>query len=990
MAALTQQEQVLGLFSNIDDPEVACKFLHAYLAPGALKIPFELCTRILSKDPAVHETVKEAHRLQNVEALDKIYVYIQRNAWRFQPHLEDMNQLLMGISSNGKINLVANGEWRRPFWTPPKSLSDDSHAESETTAYIESLHIPLGNPNKEIPLIILHELGGFQYNVKLRNRLDRIFSPSSHTFLVNTSGTGKTKLLFEGLCMHWGFYMTCAIDSFNLGAADFPLAVSNLNRNSTWTAYLPSTSSANHVSLLQTNIRLVYRAVSEVLLTRLLIFRMYLEACAKEGFCLQQRQRWLELQIFPKNTISSSDAFGMLKYKITRAGLSDDDLDKAIRHSWDEIQSFWDSPEMSTVGDFLYIALDEANVASRKYDEAFEDHHGRYPILKELIRGLRRQTGHLPIRFVVAGTIIPENHFQSLVGEWDDFRWCSDTGSFNDPEDHRRYVSQFMPVTFASSVTGQALIDRMWYWLRGRHRYTASFLAVLLHSNFTSPHTLLGNYIRNFTEYAPHDNEEYSRGEEARYNNWYSPLGSKGLLERSLSTAEMHRAVIAFLTTARGIIDCSTKDRILITEDYGYFMDPECSQIALDEPLTVTYGAGWLKKNSYFSTRKFISFFCNHKRDDIKEVTPSHYALYLALTFVSTLDHLCDTSDVFTVIGLPPTLLPQVKLVTFTTTRRLKAVDVHPWGEETYDRLVLMASSQEETLSWFKHERDEPFCVLQHPSSIGLILVFCLQLADARCFWVFVHISSTHTNKEDPNIIQDIKDLHPNEVFRDQPEILSLLSELPNLCLDVGPFGVLRVSGSCWPEKVMKDSIPQELFPAGLLNIEGLDEADKRVSHDMLMRRLSQIIAQKIKNDPQVVSPGMVDENDSHQKGKRQRGRSSTVVDDTGVAPSGTVSGTRKTKSIKLDKGDDIAGPSTSGNRRTKGPKSTNVDSVTLGSSARTGKQRKGNGRPVRFRRGQSRIGDIATGRASAGLPRPEDSNSSSLPSTFPYNLRKR
>ncbi|KAJ4479577.1 hypothetical protein C8J55DRAFT_429178, partial [Lentinula edodes] len=146
---------------------------------------------------------------------------------------------------------------------------------------------------------------------------------------------------------------------------------------------------------------------------------------------------------------------------------------------------------MSTVGDFLYIALDEANVASRKYDEAFEDHHGRYPILKELIRGLRRQLGHLPIRFVVAGTIIPENHFQSLVGEWDDFRWCSDTGSFNDPEDHRRYVSQFMPVTFASSVTGQALIDRMWYWLRGRHRYTASFLAVLLHSNFTSPHTLL-------------------------------------------------------------------------------------------------------------------------------------------------------------------------------------------------------------------------------------------------------------------------------------------------------------------------------------------------------------------------------------------------------------------------------------------------------------------------------------------------------------------
>lgn len=72
MAALTQQEQVLRSFPNIDDSEVASKFLHAYLAPGALKIPFELCTRILLKDPAFHETVKEAHRLQNVEALNKI------------------------------------------------------------------------------------------------------------------------------------------------------------------------------------------------------------------------------------------------------------------------------------------------------------------------------------------------------------------------------------------------------------------------------------------------------------------------------------------------------------------------------------------------------------------------------------------------------------------------------------------------------------------------------------------------------------------------------------------------------------------------------------------------------------------------------------------------------------------------------------------------------------------------------------------------------
>ncbi|KAJ3811365.1 hypothetical protein F5876DRAFT_39818, partial [Lentinula aff. lateritia] len=456
---------------------------------------------------------------------------------------------------------------------------------------------------KEIPLIILHDLGSFQHNDKLRNRLDRVFSSSKDTFLVNTSGTGKTKLLFEGLCLHWGLYMTCALDSFNLGAADIPFALDNINENATWTTRLSSTSSDNYASSLKTNIHLVYRAVSEVLLARLIIFKMYLEACSAQGFSVEHRRRWLESQIFPTNIIPYFDPFSMLKYKITEGSLSDEDLDEAITHSWDEIQSFWDSPEMSTAGDSFYIAIDEANVASRKHDEAFEDQHGRYPILKEIIRGLRRQirSSKLHIKFVVAGTMIPEDHFQSTVGEWDDFRWCSDTGSFNDPEEHRCYVSQFMPDSFSSSITGQALIARMWYWLRGRHRYTASFLAVLLRNNYQSPHMLLGNYIGNFTEYVPDDNEEYSRGEEPRYNNWYSPLGPTGLLQRSLSMVEMHRAVVTLLTNSAGSVDCSTKDRTLVTEDYGYFTDPDCSQISLDEPLTVTYGAGWLKQNSYFS-----------------------------------------------------------------------------------------------------------------------------------------------------------------------------------------------------------------------------------------------------------------------------------------------------------------------------------------------------------------------------------------------------
>ncbi|KAJ4481187.1 hypothetical protein J3R30DRAFT_3732932 [Lentinula aciculospora] len=795
-------------------------------------------------------------------------------------------------------------------------------------------------------------------------------------FLVNTSGTGKTRLPFEGLCLHWGFYPTCAIDTSYLGAGDLPSVVNEIDWDSEWNPRLPSTSDAHYTSSLQGNLRLVYRAVSLTLLAPLIVFKMYLDACAKEGFCLEQRQRWLESQTFPRNILPSFDSFGMLKYTIGKARPSAEDLDEAILHLLDEVQSLW---EMSAAW-------------------PFEDQHGHYPILKEILRGLRRRMGHLPVEFVVAGTMIPEDHFQSTVSEWDDFRWCSDTGSLDNPEEHHRYVSQFMPPEFTSSSTGQALLDRMWNWLRGRfgqiqslyaivrHRYAASFLAVLLHNNFHSPYPLLGSYIGRFTEYIPHDNVKYPEGEGVRYNDWDSPLGSKGLglctlamLQyhynvhsvlslQSLGTMEMHRTATSFLSASTGCTDCLTTDRILITEDYGYFIDPDCAQIALDEPLTVTYGTGWLKQNLYFGFVKFIRIFC--KRSEV-DIHPTHFALFLALSFASLLDHLCKTSYAFNIMGLSSSL-PQVKFVTFTrVASRLEAVDVHLW-EDAYDKLVLMASTPEQKLSWFKHKRNEPFCALLSSSSTSVILVFCLQLADARCFWVFVLVSSKSMKDANHDLVQDIQNLHPNKVFRDQPEILPLLSNLPNPCLNVGAFGVLRISGSWWPEKATADSIPAEHLPAGVLNIAGLAEAGKKVSREMLMRRLSQIIAQeqKKKKKPEP-APLPTTIGGNHPKKGRKRGRSQTIADDTGA---------RKSKIVKSAEEDaTVAGSS----RRKKCTKSTNVDTV-LGSSSQSGKTDKTS-------RGTLRVGKVATGRASTEISRSDRIESTaSSSSTSAYNLRKR
>ncbi|KAJ3873670.1 hypothetical protein F5051DRAFT_476277 [Lentinula edodes] len=945
-------------FPEVEDINLASKFLYSYLSKtseGLFKPSLELCATSLTVDPSLHDTLKVIHRKRDLDAFERFRAHLKRNSWRFHPQFEVVNHAIRATEFAGKMDDVAVNEFDRPVWSPATPIPD-----ARVAAHIRNLRIPLGR-FEEVPLIILHELGSFQHDPLLRKRLDRIFSPLYHTLLVNTSGTGKTRLLFEGLCLHWGFYLTCTLDASLLGAGDFAHIVNNVNCDRNWKPVLPPISDPKHPSFVQDNIHIVYRACSEALLARLLVFNMYLKACSKVGFSHAQRRRWLEAQIFPFDLISAFDPFGEIKSSISALHLSDHTLDEAISRTLEDIQNIWDMP----AGEYFYIALDEANAASTKHRRSFLDEYGHYPVLKEMLRALRRRMGHLPVKFIVAGTMIPPELFQSKVGEWDDFRWCSDTGSFDNPEMHRRYISQFLPSELISSITGQALLDRSWQWLRGRHRYTASFITVLLDNSFQSPHSLLGSYIENISNYSPHDNTEYTSGELVAYDKWYGSLGDSGLNAGWISVIEMHRSVINFLVTSQGCTDCSTNHRALVSEDYGYFIDPDCSKIALNEPLTIMYGAGWLKethrKKSRFQITNFDIFDTHHGTDP----RASHFALFLALLFASMFDGLTQISNAFTVSGISTPFL-EAKLVTFTRIGpRLEARDVH-FTDHTPDRLVLLATTPEEALCWFKHERDEPFCALQYASSTSATLVFCLQFSDARTSWVFVRVPSTFQNKEETDFARDIQDLHSTEIFRDQSEVASLLNQIPDLCLDAGPSGMLRISGSFRVEKATEESIPHELYPSGILNIEGLSGAAKSISEDMLLRRLSRIFSQR--NEVIVAPPASATEA-SQEQGKK-RGRSTTIDDDLGTATSGTSRSNTKQHA-----------------------KSTRSDhAASSGSSTQAKKARKGAGRSLRSRRIPSKISNVATGRASASAPRSDrvEPTASSSSHTSPYNLRKR
>lgn len=88
---------------------------------------------------------------------------------------------------------------------------------------------------------------------------------------------------------------------------------------------------------------------------------------------------------------------------------------------------------------------------------------------------------------VVAGTGISKDvvdrAMASAIMKESKYRWCSDTGAFDDIQSQRRYILKYLPTSLIESPSGRRLLERIGYWLRGRSVYLA-----LERLHLTRPH----------------------------------------------------------------------------------------------------------------------------------------------------------------------------------------------------------------------------------------------------------------------------------------------------------------------------------------------------------------------------------------------------------------------------------------------------------------------------------------------------------------------
>lgn len=192
---------VFESYPDIEEPDAASNFLYTFLAENGTsetyKPSIEICATCLKTDLTLRRKLRTAHEKRDIEgiewfrgawllvlsvhlSLSTSTVHLQRNSWRYKHPLSStrVNERIQHIEASGKIVLIVRGEFAEPIWTPREESSNP-----DLTSHIRSLRIPLGR-SLDLPLVVLYKLGSFQHDPTVRKRLDRIFTPLHHTFVI--------------------------------------------------------------------------------------------------------------------------------------------------------------------------------------------------------------------------------------------------------------------------------------------------------------------------------------------------------------------------------------------------------------------------------------------------------------------------------------------------------------------------------------------------------------------------------------------------------------------------------------------------------------------------------------------------------------------------------------------------------------------------------------------------------------------------------------
>ncbi|KAL5476916.1 hypothetical protein ACEPAI_3102 [Sanghuangporus weigelae] len=637
---------------------------------------------------------------------------------------------------------LAGPPWK-DFWEAPPDASNN------IAQFVKSLKIPdIGGD----PVLLLHNLGNGVVDSSI---VDKVFSRTS-SFLVNTSGSGKTRLLFEGLTRHWGFYFTTLADSINhgLGSEDISQAIETHIPGSRGFIPNPWTLAEENQHIAFNNNHLIAeRRVIEILTARICFFNYFLRMAreaAPDGSVDNYKKHWLFLQLCSGH-ILGGDVFKKLTETLMDA--SDEFLliERLAAHArLTELQT-----EFSLGKDF-FLVLDEAQVAIDRLENSFcsqQKQAIKRPVLRPIIRAWKMATT-FPI--VISGTSLSINVVNEVVSaavmKIMPFTFATRTGAFDDEDDQREYILRYMPRHFARTVSGKAFLKRAWNYARGRHRFTATLVTQLLKLSFQSPHRILNAFMEASCGFVPSDAQRFVHKEQEIVNlkgnlDLFAPLDFSKLFDDPVRLLDFSNVLYAWLLLRKPIA-LTSKSKDLVELGFARFIDVPGDNVYVDEPIVLFAAA------SQFGSRDF-SLGDYVKRPLLEgpgrgEHFEASVAYYLACAF-DEMSKLCDIFDFGDEVPEWATLPAELVSVT------LKGEGIEANCFHLQDLIGSMTAigvhldSVEEMMKWLKN----PSSLLCFPNkTMGLDIIFFVRLDGRLILPILVQCKWSTANVLDKMTLQ--------------------------------------------------------------------------------------------------------------------------------------------------------------------------------------------------------------------------------------------
>ncbi|KAH9951724.1 hypothetical protein B0H21DRAFT_188312 [Amylocystis lapponica] len=464
-----------------------------YAAIRNLPILHESTTQPLSESlsDGVAQPPLDAEATSTMSTTERITIFLDRIRPRMKRYVE------------GEISL--------PIWNP-QEWYDSTTAEFQEALGIPELH--------NAPDLLLHELGNWsRTNFNFARRMRKIFVEGRNTFLCNVYGSGKTRLLLEGLCRHWGLYIT-TLPYDTHGSQDVPNIVQDASlRVQEFKHKLPLNVTADSDEFKDACARydvITERRFRQVLLARLLLMEQFLQLALDVAPTLWRTycRLWTLLQVAPQQ-LMETDIFQELAEDVL-GDASDIDLG-TIRDVQQRVQEL-----VRATGDTrdLFCVIDSAQYAARQRTGSFVAHfeqlkgmdaisvgnrwnqdRARWPILHDMVR-VWSEAVECSFTFVVAGTslemYVADQSACIPPGDPRPYELCTDTGDFYDEQDLNLYLRRYVPMDDWDMPSRCELIGRMW-WFRGRYGFLVQYITLMLKCGYCSPNRCLSIFLRKYT-----------------------------------------------------------------------------------------------------------------------------------------------------------------------------------------------------------------------------------------------------------------------------------------------------------------------------------------------------------------------------------------------------------------------------------------------------------------------------------------------------------